>query len=63
MDIVRPANPAEAAVPAVLLIHGGGFRAGNRQATCPRRSNWPSAAMWRRPSATGSRRGINSQRP
>jgi acetyl esterase/lipase len=35
MDIVRPANPPEAALPAVLLIHGGGFRAGNRQSYLP----------------------------
>src|SRR4051812_33348080 len=35
MDIVRPATPPEAAVPAVLLIHGGGFRAGNRQSYLP----------------------------
>jgi acetyl esterase/lipase len=30
MDIVRPAN-ATTPAPAVLLVHGGGFRAGNRQ--------------------------------
>lgn len=30
MDIVRPANTTTPA-PAVLLVHGGGFRAGNRQ--------------------------------
>lgn len=30
MDIVRPANPTGAS-PAVLLVHGGGFRAGTRQ--------------------------------
>lgn len=31
MDIVRPKVPSAAALPAVVLIHGGGFRAGNRQ--------------------------------
>lgn len=35
MDIVRPANPGEAALPAVLMIHGGGFRGGNRQSYLP----------------------------
>ncbi len=35
MDIIRPANPPAAALPAVLLIHGGGFRAGNRQSYLP----------------------------
>src|SRR5690349_14763983 len=30
MDIVRPANQTGPA-PAVLLVHGGGFRAGTRQ--------------------------------
>src|SRR5215472_6529350 len=35
MDIVRPSSPPEAALPAVLLIHGGGFRAGNRQSYLP----------------------------
>lgn len=35
LDIVRPANPTEAALPTVLLIHGGGFRAGNRQSYLP----------------------------
>src|SRR4029079_9236683 len=35
MDIVRPANPPAAALPAVLRIHGGGFRAGNRQSYLP----------------------------
>jgi acetyl esterase/lipase len=35
MDIVRPANPSSGALPAVLLIHGGGFRGGNRQSYLP----------------------------
>ncbi len=34
MDIVRPAN-ATVPAPAVLLVHGGGFRAGNRQSYLP----------------------------
>ncbi|MEP6716515.1 MAG: alpha/beta hydrolase, partial [Terriglobia bacterium] len=35
MDIVRPASPAEPSLPAVLLIHGGGFRGGDRQSYLP----------------------------
>jgi len=31
MDIVRPSAPAGSPRPAILLVHGGGFRAGNRQ--------------------------------
>lgn len=34
MDIVRPRN-ASAAVPAVLLVHGGGFRRGHRNSYLP----------------------------
>jgi acetyl esterase/lipase len=34
MDIVRPRNATEA-LPAVLLIHGGGFRRGTRQSYLP----------------------------
>src|SRR5947209_698745 len=35
MDIVRPASPSATSLPAVLLIHGGGFRAGDRQSYLP----------------------------
>ncbi|MEO8659668.1 MAG: alpha/beta hydrolase fold domain-containing protein [Bryobacteraceae bacterium] len=35
MDIVRPKADSAAPRPAVLLIHGGGFRAGNRQSYLP----------------------------
>src|SRR5713101_1417757 len=35
MDIVRPRDNAGAPHPAVLCIHGGGFRAGNRQSYLP----------------------------
>lgn len=35
MDIVRPKAEATAPRPAVLLIHGGGFRAGNRESYLP----------------------------
>ena len=31
MDIVRPRDGAAAGRPAVLLVHGGGFRAGNKE--------------------------------
>ena len=35
MDIVRPRAASTDARPTVLLIHGGGFRAGNRQSYLP----------------------------
>ncbi len=35
MDVVRPRAEATEARPTVLLIHGGGFRAGNRQSYLP----------------------------
>ena len=35
MDIVRPRESANALRPAVLLIHGGGFRAGTRESYLP----------------------------
>ncbi len=35
MDIVRPREPASEARPAVLLVHGGGFRRGTRQSYLP----------------------------
>lgn len=35
MDIVRPKAPSADPRPAVLLVHGGGFRAGNRQSYLP----------------------------
>ncbi len=35
MDIVRPSLASDAPRPAVLLVHGGGFRAGNRQSYLP----------------------------
>jgi acetyl esterase/lipase len=35
LDIVRPAHPSAAALPAIVLIHGGGFRAGTRQSYLP----------------------------
>lgn len=35
MDIVRPRAASSEPRPAVLLIHGGGFRAGNRQSYLP----------------------------
>ena len=35
MDIVRPREAASALRPAVLLIHGGGFRAGTRESYLP----------------------------
>src|SRR3954447_422851 len=35
MDIVRPSAASAEPRPAVLLVHGGGFRAGNRQSYLP----------------------------
>jgi acetyl esterase/lipase len=35
MDIVRPRNPSHTAQPAVVLIHGGGFRAGAKESYLP----------------------------
>ena len=35
MDIVRPRSPLSAALPVVVMVHGGGFRAGNRQSYLP----------------------------
>lgn len=35
MDIVRPRETAATPRPAVLLIHGGGFRAGNKESYLP----------------------------
>ena len=35
MDIVRPRDDAPAAHPAVLLVHGGGFRAGTKEGYIP----------------------------
>ena len=35
MDIVRPKTASSERRPAVLLVHGGGFRAGNRQSYLP----------------------------
>lgn len=35
MDIVRPSDNSSAPHPAVLCIHGGGFRAGNRESYLP----------------------------
>src|SRR6202166_5266286 len=35
LDIVRPRDNSGAPHPAVLCIHGGGFRAGNRESYLP----------------------------
>lgn len=35
MDVVRPKEAAREARPAVVLVHGGGFRRGNRQSYLP----------------------------
>jgi acetyl esterase/lipase len=35
MDIIRPHNTSHAVQPAVLLIHGGGFRAGTKESYLP----------------------------
>jgi acetyl esterase/lipase len=35
MDIVRPKQPPSEPRPAIVLVHGGGFRAGNRQSYLP----------------------------
>src|ERR1700738_2649280 len=35
LDIVRPRDNSAAPHPAVLCIHGGGFRAGNRESYLP----------------------------
>src|SRR5690349_8486161 len=35
MDVVRPKTPSAELQPAVLLIHGGGFRAGSRDTYLP----------------------------
>ena len=35
MDIVRPRGPSSELRPAVLLVHGGGFRAGTRESYLP----------------------------
>ncbi len=60
MDIYRPSD--DRIHPAVVLIHGGGFRAGNRQSY----TNWPTAwlsmAMLPQRFRTGSRRSFLFQR-
>ncbi|HYP09779.1 MAG TPA: alpha/beta hydrolase fold domain-containing protein [Bryobacteraceae bacterium] len=35
MDVLRPKSPASTALPAVVLVHGGGFRAGSRESYVP----------------------------
>ena len=35
MDIIRPREPAGKPLPAVLLVHGGGFRAGSKDGYIP----------------------------
>lgn len=35
MDVVRPKNPGTEPLPAVVLVHGGGFRAGSRESYLP----------------------------
>jgi acetyl esterase/lipase len=35
MDVVRPKSAGAARLPAVVLVHGGGFRAGTRQGQLP----------------------------
>jgi acetyl esterase/lipase len=35
MDVVRPKTPATAPLPAVVLVHGGGFRRGSRDSYLP----------------------------
>jgi acetyl esterase/lipase len=35
MDMVRPRDASNAGRPAVLLVHGGGFRAGNKESYLP----------------------------
>jgi acetyl esterase/lipase len=35
MDVVRPKAPGAQPLPAILLVHGGGFRAGSRESYLP----------------------------
>jgi hypothetical protein len=45
MDVVRPRD-IKGTAPAVVLIHGGGFRAGTSRAICRCALSWPNVATW-----------------
>jgi acetyl esterase/lipase len=47
MDVVMP-RAGKGPFPAVICIHGGGFRAGNRASFLPIATSSPRRAMWRR---------------
>ena len=62
LDLARPKTRPTSA-PAVLCIHGGGFRAGNRQHHDRLCIQLAQPATWRQPSRTGWRRSISFPPP
>ena len=47
VDIVRPRDASGAPYPAVLCIHGGGFRAGDKQSYLPLGIKLAQRGSWR----------------
>jgi acetyl esterase/lipase len=62
LNIARPKN-ATGILPCVLCIHGGGFRAGNRDSYNGLLIELAGRIMWRFRSAIAWHRSINSRPP